>query len=72
MAEAYREAQKAMGQGDKEAAAIYAEAFKEDPEFYSFWRSMDAYKNAFRHKNDMLVLEPKSDFFKYLKNPTAN
>ncbi len=72
LAEAYREAQKTMGEGDKEAAATYAEAFKEDPEFYSFWRSMDAYKSAFRHKNDMLVLEPKSDFFKYLKSPAAN
>jgi len=72
LAEAYRDAQKTMGEGDKEAAAIYAAAFKEDPEFYSFWRSMDAYKNSFRHKNDMLVLEPSSDFFKYLKNPTAN
>jgi membrane protease subunit HflC len=72
LAEAYREAQKTMGDGDKQSAAIYAEAFKGDPEFYSFWRSMDAYKNAFRHKNDMLVLEPTSDFFKYLKNPAAN
>lgn len=72
LAEAYREAQKTMGEGDQESAAIYAEAFERDPEFYSFWRSMDAYKNSFRHKNDMLVLEPSSDFFKYLKSPTAN
>ena len=72
MAEAYREAQKTMGTGDKEAAAIYAEAFEKDPEFYSFWRSMDAYKSSFKHKNDMLVLEPNSDFFKYLKNPINN
>ncbi len=69
LAEAYRDAQKTMGMGDKEAAAIYAEAFEKDPEFYSFWRSMDAYKSSFKHKNDMLVLEPNSDFFKYLKNP---
>lgn len=72
LAEAYREAQKTMGTGDKEAAAIYAEAFQQDPEFYSFWRSMDAYKNSFKHKNDMLVLEPSSDFFKYLKDPGGN
>lgn len=72
LAEAYRDAQKTMGEGDKEAAAIYAEAFKQDPEFYAFWRSMDAYKNSFKHKNDMLVLEPSSDFFKYLKSPDSH
>lgn len=72
MAEAYREAQKTMGEGDKEAAATYAAAFQADPEFYSFWRSMDAYKSSFKHKHDMLVLEPSSDFFKYLKNPSSN
>ncbi|MCB1986296.1 MAG: protease modulator HflC [Burkholderiales bacterium] len=72
LAEAYRDAQKTMGEGDKSAAAIYAEAFQKDPEFYSFWRSMDAYTNSFKHKNDMLVLEPSSDFFKYLKNPASN
>lgn len=72
MAEAYREAQKTMGEGDKEAAQIYAEAFDKDPEFYSFWRSMDAYKKSFKDKNDLLVLEPSSDFFKYLKNPESN
>ncbi|SEQ83270.1 membrane protease subunit HflC [Nitrosomonas sp. Nm51] len=69
LAEAYREAQTTMGEGDQEAAAIYAGAFKEDPEFYAFWRSMDAYKNSFKDKKDMLVLEPNSDFFKYLKDP---
>ncbi|TXI17498.1 MAG: protease modulator HflC [Nitrosomonas sp.] len=69
LAEAYREAQKTMGEGDSQAAAIYAAAFEKDSEFYAFWRSMDAYKQSFKNKNDMMVLEPSSDFFKYLKNP---
>lgn len=69
LAEAYREAQKTMGQGDQESARIYAEAFEKDSEFYAFWRSMDAYKNSFKDKKDMLIIDPTSDFFKYLKNP---
>ncbi|SFE20504.1 protease modulator HflC [Nitrosomonas sp. Nm166] len=70
LAEAYREAQKTMGDGDSQAAATYAVAFQKDPEFYAFWRSMDAYKQSFKNKADMMVLEPTSDFFKYLKDPT--
>lgn len=69
LAEAYREAQKNMGQGDGQAAAIYASAFEKDAEFYAFWRSIDAYKQSFKSKGDMMVLEPTSDFFKYLKQP---
>lgn len=69
LAEAYREAQKTMGDGDSQAAATYATAFQKDPEFYAFWRSIDAYKQSFKNKSDMMVLEPTSDFFKYLKNP---
>ncbi|PXW86131.1 protease FtsH subunit HflC [Nitrosomonas sp. Nm84] len=69
LAEAYREAQKTMGDGDSQAAATYAAAFQKDAEFYAFWRSMDAYKQSFKNKGDMMVLEPTSDFFKYLKNP---
>ena len=67
LAEAYREAQKIMGDGDSQAAATYANAFQKSPEFYSFYRSMEAYKQAFKNKTDILVLEPSSDFFKYIK-----
>ncbi|MBL8501672.1 MAG: protease modulator HflC [Nitrosomonas sp.] len=72
LAEAYREAQKTMGDGDSQAAATYATAFQKDPEFYAFWRSVDAYKQSFKNKGDMLVLEPTSDFFKYLRNPAIS
>jgi membrane protease subunit HflC len=72
LAEAYREAQKTMGDGDSQAAATYATAFQKDPEFYSFWRSVDAYKQSFKNKGDMMVLEPTSDFFKYLRNPAVS
>lgn len=69
MAEAYRDAQKTMGEGDGQAAAIYAAAYKKDAEFYSFYRSLEAYKQTFQDKGDMMVLEPSSDFFKYMKAP---
>lgn len=72
LAEAYREAQKTMGDGDSQASATYAAAFQKDPEFYAFWRSIDAYKQSFKNKGDMMVLEPTSDFFKYLKNPAVS
>ncbi len=68
VAEAYRDAQILKGEGDAKAAAVYAEAFGRSPEFYRFWRSMDAYKQSFRNKSDMLVVDPSSDFFKYMKN----
>ena len=68
LAEAYREAQKVMGDGDGQAAAIYANTFQKNAEFYSFYRSMEAYKQAFKNKTDILVLEPSSDFFKYIKS----
>lgn len=71
IAEAYRDAQKMKGEGDAKAAAIYAEAFGRSPEFYRFWRSMEAYKETFRSKSDMLVLDPSSDFFRYLKGSGA-
>ncbi len=67
MAEAYRDAQKTMGEGDGKAAAIYAEAYKKNAEFYAFYRSLEAYKETFKDKGDMMVLEPTSDFFKYMK-----
>lgn len=69
MAEAYRDAQKTMGEGDGQAAAIYAGAYKKNAEFYSFYRSLEAYKRTFQDKGDMMVLEPSSDFFKYMKAP---
>jgi membrane protease subunit HflC len=69
IAEAYRDAQRVKGDGDRKASALYARAFSENPEFYSFYRSLEAYRAGFKNKNDVLVLEPNSDFFKYLKNP---
>jgi len=68
IAEAYREAQKIKGEGDAKAAATYGQAFSQNPEFYSFYRSLEAYRQSFRSKNDVLVIEPNSDFFKYLRN----
>ncbi len=69
LAEAYRDAQKIKGEGDAAAAKIYAAAYGKNPEFYSFYRSLEAYRNTLRSKSDVMVLDPSSDFFKYLKNP---
>ena len=69
VAEAYRDAQKIKGEGDAVAAKTYADAYQKNPEFYSFYRSLDAYKNSLRNKSDVMVLDPSSDFFKYLKSP---
>ena len=66
-AEAYREAEEIRGDGDAESASIYAEAFNQDPEFYEFYRSINAYANVFADKGDVLVLDPNNDFFKYLE-----
>ena len=71
LAEAYRDAQKIKGDGDAKAAAIYASAFSQNAEFYAFYRSMEAYKQSFRGKSDVLLLEPNSDFFRYLKDATG-
>ncbi|MFI4923395.1 MAG: protease modulator HflC [Burkholderiales bacterium] len=68
LAEAYRDAQRTKGQGDAKAAATYAEAYQQNPEFYAFYRSLEAYRQGFKTKNDMLVLDPNSEFFKYLKH----
>ena len=68
IAEAYRDAQKVKGEGDAKAAAIYAKAYEQSPEFYTFYRSLDAYKAGFKSKGDVLVLDPNSDFFKYFKS----
>jgi len=67
-AEAYREAQKIRGDGDARATAIYAKAYGQNPEFYAFYRSLEAYRTSFASKQDLLVVEPNSDFFRYLKN----
>ena len=69
VAEAYREAQKVKGEGDAQASRIYAEAFQRNPEFYSFYRSMEAYRQGLRSRSDVMVLDPSSDFFKYFKGP---
>jgi len=67
-AEAYRKAEELRGAGDAEAAKIYAQAFSKDPEFYRFSRSLTAYKQSFDSKSDMLLMEPDSEFFRYLKD----
>ncbi|MQY51243.1 protease modulator HflC [Rhodocyclus gracilis] len=67
IAEAYRDAQKVKGEGDAKASAIYAQAFSANPEFYAFYRSLEAYSGAFRNKSDVMVVEPNSEFFKYMK-----
>jgi membrane protease subunit HflC len=69
VAEAYRDAQKTKGEGDAQASRVYAEAFNRNPEFFSFYRSMEAYRQSLRSKSDVLVVDPSSDFFKYLKTP---
>ncbi|MQM31824.1 MAG: HflC protein [Candidatus Accumulibacter phosphatis] len=68
IAEAYRDAQKLKGEGDATAAATYAQAFQRNPEFYAFYRSLEAYRNSFNGKSDVIVVEPSSDFFKYMKS----
>jgi membrane protease subunit HflC len=71
-ANAYREAEETRGEGDASAAGIYAAAFSRDPEFYSFYRSLNAYKASFGGAGgDVLLLKPDSDFFKYLSKPVA-
>lgn len=68
LANAYREAEKIKGEGDAKAAALYAAAFSRNPEFFAFYRSLEAYKQTFKDKADVLVLDPSSAFFKYLKS----
>ncbi|MGH8455546.1 MAG: protease modulator HflC [Stenotrophobium sp.] len=67
IADAYRDGQKIRGEGDAKAADIYAKAYGQDPEFYSFYRSLKAYRDSFDSKQDVLVLDPKSEFFRYFK-----
>lgn len=70
IAEAYREAQTAKGEGDAIAAAIYNQSYGKNPEFYAFYRSTEAYKNSLNSKSDVMVLDPSSDFFKYMRSPS--
>lgn len=71
IANAYREAQMIMGQGDATATATYAEAFERNPEFYSFYRSLEAYRSSFSSRSDVMVVDPSSDFFKFMKSPVG-
>lgn len=68
-AEAYRDAEIMRGEGDGKAAAIYAEAYGKNAEFFQFYRSLNAYKSGFKNKEDVLVLQPDSEFFKYFQRP---
>jgi membrane protease subunit HflC len=68
LAEAYRDAQRVRGEGDGKSAAIYSAAFNQNPEFYSFYRSMEAYRSSFRGRNDVMLLEPNSDFLRYFRD----
>lgn len=72
LAEAYREAQQLRGAGDAKSAETYANAYQKDPEFYSFYRSLESYRKAFQNKSDLMVLDPDSDFFSYFNTPTGS
>lgn len=69
LAEAYRDAERTRGEGDARATSITGKAFSVNPDFYSLYRSLNAYKESFRSKDDILVVDPSADFFKYFKNP---
>ncbi|MDX7670872.1 protease modulator HflC [Aeromonas caviae] len=72
IADAESNARQLRGEGDAEAARIYADSYKKDPEFFSFVRSMEAYRKSFAGGNDLMVLKPDSEFFRYLKSPHGN
>lgn len=72
LAEAYREAEQMRGEGDAEASRIYAQAFGQNPEFYKFYRSLEAYRASFKTKSDVVVVDPSSEFFKYFKAPGSS
>lgn len=69
LAEAYRDAENIKGAGDAKASQIYAQAFSKSPEFYKFYRSLEAYRVSFKNRSDVMVVDPSSEFFKYFKNP---
>ena len=70
LANAYRDAERVRGEGDGRATAIYAAAYSRAPEFYSLYRSLNAYKESFKDKDDILIIDPSADFFRYLKKPS--
>src|SRR5690606_14772051 len=72
LAEAEAKAEVLRGQGDAEAAEIYASAYGKDPAFFSFYNSMDAYRTAFSSRSDLLVVDPASDFFRYFNQSGGN
>jgi membrane protease subunit HflC len=72
LADAYREGQKLRGEGDARAAETYANAYNRDPEFYAFYRSIDAYRNSMGKSGDILVLDPNNEFFRYLNQSSGN
>jgi membrane protease subunit HflC len=69
LAEAFRDAEKIKGEGDAKASQIYAQAFGKNPEFYKFYRSLEAYRSTFRNRNDVMVIDSNSEFFKYFRTP---
>ena len=69
LAKAYGTAERIRGEGDGKSTAIYAEAYNRDPEFYSLYRSLIAYRASFNSKDDVLIIDPSSEFFKFMKNP---
>jgi len=69
LADAYKKSEILRGQGDAKATAIYAKAFKRNPEFFALYRSLQAYRESFKNKGDIMIVDPSSDFFRYLKNP---
>ena len=69
LAEAYRDAQRIKGEGDAKSAGLFASAFGQNPEFASFYRSLEAYRASFRARSDLMVVDPSSDFFRYFKAP---
>ncbi len=71
LAEAYRKAEQIRGEGDAEAARTYADSYNQDPEFYSFYRSLRAYEQSFGNGDDMILLSPDSDFFKFFKDSNS-
>jgi modulator of FtsH protease HflC len=69
LAEAYRGAEQTRGEGDAASAEIYAKAYKRNPEFYAFYRSLEAYRKSFHNKSDVILLDTESDFFNYFQQP---
>jgi len=68
LSRAYRDAQKIKGQGDAKATALYGEAFNRDPQFAQFYRSLEAYRSSFKTKQDLMVMDPNSEFLKFMKS----